>query len=144
MKTKNNSKTQNRLNHLKITLVLLIALAGVAVGGCVSAAGQKKITNQDVVNQIVVGKSTKADVKALLGEPANALPYGDNDEMWMYHYTRGERRATSFIPYAGAFIGGADSKMATLTVRFGSDGIVKYVGKGSMTGGGGGIQDSGR
>jgi hypothetical protein len=45
-----------------------------------------------------------------------------------------------FIPIVGLFTGGADMQSYTLTIRF-KDNIVKFVGQGQMTGGGGNILD---
>ena len=66
-------------------LKLLTVLTLLLVSACVSA-GTKAITDAGVVSQIEVGKSTQADVAALLGYPVTASYGGQGEETW--HYTR--------------------------------------------------------
>ena len=65
-------------------LKLLTVSVLLMISGCVSA-GTKAITDAGVVSQIEVGKSTRADVAALLGYPITAS-YGDQEEE-TWHYT---------------------------------------------------------
>ena len=127
-----------------ITLFLIAAITPVFLAGCVTAVGDKKIMNTELIEQIKPGTSTKADVRQIMGEPMKTTFTDNNEELWDYTYTRGQTRATGFIPIVGRALGGADIKMATLTVRFTKEGIVKNVGKGETKGGGGGIQDLGK
>ncbi|MBM4300956.1 MAG: outer membrane protein assembly factor BamE [Deltaproteobacteria bacterium] len=66
------------LKLLTVSVLLLIS-------ACVSA-GAKAITDAGVVSRIEVGKSTRADVAALLGYPITASYGGQGEETW--HYTR--------------------------------------------------------
>jgi outer membrane protein assembly factor BamE (lipoprotein component of BamABCDE complex) len=108
--------------------------------GCASY-GNKQITQQETVEKIEIGKTTKADVKALLGEPAEVIFSDNGDEDWAYIYSKSTVRATSFIPVVGIVAGGADTKTSTLKVRFNKEGVVQKLGKGQTTGGGGSVFD---
>jgi outer membrane protein assembly factor BamE (lipoprotein component of BamABCDE complex) len=111
-----------------------------ALSGCASF-GNKQITNEDTVSKIKIGQSTKSEVKALLGEPTNVCFMDAGEEDWYYTYTRSTMRPASVIPLIGIFAGGSDMQTHNLTIRFGKDGIVQKIGKGTMTGGGGSVFD---
>lgn len=119
-----------------VGLVLLIS-------GC-AAYGNKKITDPTIVAQIEKGKSTKADVKGILGDPATVDFSDTGVEKWIYAYTKHQTRGATFIPVVGMLAGGADIKTDTLIVQFDKDGTVMNVGSGQSTGGGGGLQDVNR
>lgn len=126
-----------------ITCLALSIILALGLAGCASTHGNKKIAEEDVINKIEPGKSTKKDVRGLIGDPIDVQFTDNGEEVWKYHYTRTDVRGTSFIPYAGALVGGSDTKTTTLTIRFDKNGVVKNVGKGGSTGGGGGLQDLG-
>ena len=136
---KEDSRMRTKLKLLAMLLMTLVFAASLV--GCASTHGNKKIAEEDVINKIVPGKSTKKDVRNLIGDPIDVQFTDNGEEVWKYHYTRSDVRGTSFIPYAGALIGGTDTKTTTLTIRFDKNGVVKNVGKGGSTGGGGGLQD---
>ena len=109
----------------KILPVILISLF---LSGC-ATVGTKDITNDEIVSQIEVGKSTKAEIRTLLGEPSNKVftsqfP-GEKVEEWIYVYVRSTIRPATFIPIVGIFAGGSDTEHNTLTIRFTKEGIVK-------------------
>lgn len=108
--------------------------------GCVSV-GTKEISDPTKTSQIQIGKSTRADVKVILGDPGKVNFTDNNEEVWEYAYVRGTPRAATFIPIIGIFAGGADAKGDTLTVRFDQNGIVKKMGQGKLTAGGGSVLD---
>lgn len=127
----------------KVWTLALFALATVASFSC-AVHGNKSITDPKIVAQVEKGKSTKADVKKVLGEPAT-VDFSDTGlEKWIYVYTKAQVRGTTFIPFAGNFVGGTDTKTDTLTVQFDKEGVVMNVGGGHTTGGGGGLQDVNR
>lgn len=118
-------------------VLLIMVLLGL---GCASQ-GNKQIAQDEIVNQIEPGVSTKEDVKRLVGEPTMVDFSDSGQEKWVYQYVRAKTRATSFIPVAGMLVGGADTKTHSLTIIFNDDGTVQKMGRGESTGGAGGIQD---
>jgi outer membrane protein assembly factor BamE (lipoprotein component of BamABCDE complex) len=115
-----------------ISLILLV--------GCASY-GNKAIMRKDILDNIVVGKSTKAEVKQLLGEPSNVTFSDAGYEDWSYMYVRSTPRATSFIPVVNIVAGGANTNTNTLTLRFNKEGVLTQMGKGQAKGGAGSIFD---
>jgi outer membrane protein assembly factor BamE (lipoprotein component of BamABCDE complex) len=108
---------------LKFLTVLILLL----VSACVST-GTKAITDAGVVSQIEVGKSTQADVAALLGYPLTASYGGQGEETW--HYTRITMYPTAFqfVPVVKAFTPSLGETTRALAVTFSRDGFVKSLG----------------
>ena len=97
------------------------------VSGCFSA-GTQGITDAGVVDKIEVGKSTQADVAALLGYPLRAS-YGDQGEQtWHYTYTTATPVATGYLPALKAFPPDLRDTSRALAVTFDRKGVVKSLG----------------
>jgi outer membrane protein assembly factor BamE (lipoprotein component of BamABCDE complex) len=124
---------------MKMKTISLILFC-LAVSACASA-GNKQITDTAAVAKIEEGKSTKADVRALVGEPTKVNFRDNNTEVWEYVYTRGQVRPATFVPVVGWFAGGMDTTGSTLTILFNNNGIVQKVGSGKISGGGGSLSD---
>ena len=123
------------------TLCCVLLSILIFISGC-TTAGNKQISESGTVAKIEEGKSTKADVKALVGEPTKVnFKDNGNTEEWEYVYKRGQVRPASFIPVVGWFAGGADMTGSTLTILFNNAGIVQKVGSGRISGGGGSLSD---
>lgn len=123
--------------NLKALSFILFCLA---ISACASS-GNKQIADTGAVAKIEEGKSTKADVRALVGEPTKVNFRNDNTEVWEYVYTRGQMRPATLIPVVGWFAGGMDTTGSTLTILFNKDNIVQKVGSGRISGGGGSLSD---
>jgi outer membrane protein assembly factor BamE (lipoprotein component of BamABCDE complex) len=119
---------------------LSLILFCLAISACAST-GNKQIADTGTVSKIEVGKSTKADVRALVGEPTKVDFRENNTEVWEYAYTRGQMRPATLIPVVGWFAGGMDTTGSTLTIVFNKDNIVQKVGSGKISGGGGSLSD---
>lgn len=75
--------------------ILVIALVGMGLISCCPTqvlksgeytySGNKKIMDEKIVAQIKKGKSTKEDVKRLLGSPDNFAD-ADGVSLWVYSY----------------------------------------------------------
>ena len=110
---------------LGFCLVLLI--------GC-ATTGNVQIADPGTVSKIEEGKSSKADVRALVGEPTKVNFDTNKNEIWEYIYTKASAKPASFIPVVGLFAGGADMSGNTLTILFDKNGVVERVGSGKTTG----------
>lgn len=108
-------------------LKLLTLSVLLVVSACVSA-GTQAITDAGCVSQIEVGKSTQADVTALLGYPITASYGGQGEETW--HYTRVTMYPTAFafVPVVKAFTPSLGETTRTLAVTFDQKGTVKSLG----------------
>ena len=112
-------------------LFLISVLVSSAVG-CVTGTkhdyGNASINDPTLVAKVEKGKSTKADVKKILGDPA-AVDFTDAGfEKWVYTY------ATSEI-VSGIFNPKVDTRSKSLTVQFDKGGVVLNVGGGQTQGG---------
>lgn len=130
-----------RANRIKSLLSITLFAGLMTLNGCVYHSGNKQDADMSLRSQIVKGESTRDDVRRLLGVPNGRTDLGDGGESWTYSYGKAKTRATSYIPYVGPFIGGAESEGHAVTYVFDSDGIVQTVSEYDTTGGGGGIQD---
>jgi outer membrane protein assembly factor BamE (lipoprotein component of BamABCDE complex) len=105
----------------KIIKLLIIALILV---GCASV-GHK--LDQEAINKIKKGETTKKDVVCLIGSPDRVTNMGNGDTYWTYSYARATAKPTSFIPIVGAFAGGANVQSQMLMLTFGPDNIVRDI-----------------
>ena len=108
-------------------LKLLTVSVLLVVSACVSA-GTKAITDAGVVSQIEVGKSTQADVAALLGYPITASYGGQGEETWYYTWVTMYPTAFAFVPVVKAFTPSLGETTRELAVTFSRDGTVKSLG----------------
>jgi outer membrane protein assembly factor BamE (lipoprotein component of BamABCDE complex) len=105
-------------------LKLLIVSVLLVVSACVSA-GTKAITDASVVSQIEVGKSSQADVAALLGYPITASYGGQGEETWHYTWITTYPKPTAFVPVAKAFLPSLGETTRALAVTFSQGGTVQ-------------------
>jgi len=108
-------------------LKLLTVLTLLVVSACVSA-GTKAITDAGCVSQIEVGKSTQADVAALLGYPITASYGGQGEETWHYTWITTYPKPTAFVPLVKAVAPSLGETTRELSVIFSRDGTVKSLG----------------
>ena len=105
-----------------LTLSILLV-----VSACVSA-GTQAITDAGCVSQIEVGKSTQADVAALLGYPITASYGGQGEETWHYTWVTMYPTAFAFVPVVKAFTPSLGETTRELGVTFSPQGTVKSLG----------------
>ena len=106
----------------KLLRYVLLVFLGVCLAGCVSSG--RKI-DQAAVGTIKKGETTRAQVINLLGSPEFITRTGSGDTVYLYNYTRATAKPATFIPYIGAFVGGANYQHQMTSVTFGPDGVVK-------------------
>ena len=112
---------------LKLLTIFLLLVTS----ACVSA-GTQAITDAGIVSMIEVGKSTQADVTALLGNPI-ATSYGDQgQETWHYTWVTAIPTPTAFVPVVKAFTPSLHETTQELAVTFNRDGTVKSLVRGQL------------
>lgn len=67
------------------------------------------------------GVTTEAEVIAALGKP-NTVSASGSGRTLTYAWFHAQPKASSFIPFVGAFVGGADSRIEQVNFLFGNDG----------------------
>ena len=112
----------------KISLITTSLLLGtVLFTGCAVKTGNDKIENvtqDNILSMIEDGKSTKADVRKVLGEPAN-IDFKENGlEQWNYTHSRKVEKGINYVPVVNWFVRGTNDTKKTLVVLFDGD-IVK-------------------
>ena len=106
--------------------IILAVLVAVGLSGCAQSSGNANINDSAKVASIQVGKSTKDDVRQVLGAPQYDEPDSNGDSVWTYQHIK-----TDANPF-GVLLGGSIEEK-NLVIRFGADGVVKGVGKGGNT-----------
>ena len=112
--------------------LLFLVLVLTHVSGCASG-GNKAIADPSASSQIINGKSTKADVIALLGEPNQVSADTTGREVWVYQHFDMKVRPGTFIPVIGLLAGGADTKSNSLVIIFDRQGVVEQSAKGQSS-----------
>ena len=99
------------------TLLLLILLAGCATAG--------RQIDQSKFSQIERGKTTRDQVKVILGEPQSLSMTSDGNTAFTYWNINVSPNGAAFIPLVGMFAGGPNIEQQTFMVTFGPDHTVK-------------------
>ena len=106
----------------RIILVLLLVTA------CMSSGNQnlKKYDTNQISTMIIKGKTTKAEVKSIFGDPSDIDFDNHGREKWTYTHTKGSVKASNFIPVVSLFSGGVDTETKKLVIIFNREtGIVE-------------------
>jgi outer membrane protein assembly factor BamE (lipoprotein component of BamABCDE complex) len=109
-------------------------LLALAVSACtanyepqeISRTGRVAIFDDSYIAQIVEGRSTRDDVRSLLGIPTDVAFGPDGTEIWTYEASVTRSRGAS-VRFGTAYGGGSDSDLRRLLVLFDQRGIVKRV-----------------
>lgn len=112
------------MNTNQMHRLLTLVLASVLLTGC-ATVGRK--VDQASVDRIKKGQTTQQEVIGLIGSPDQITRNADGDVIYSYIYVRATTKGESFIPIAGAFVGGTNVQNQMVMVTFGPDGIVKDV-----------------
>lgn len=98
----------------KIAAASVILTFLVVLAGCASTSGSVGLQNGSA-DKIVEGKTTLAEVKALLGEPANASTDEKGGKVWSYFWSQ-----STVYPVPGI----NNTEMKSLNLRFNKNGVV--------------------
>ena len=126
------------------SLVILLVTIAAGLTGCASSGGTAAFHDSEKLHQIRVNKSTKQQVKSILGEPQSITQHSNETESWVYQSTHttytekyAAKTALSFVPvpYLGTAVGLADrvvdvgpdkrGETKTLTLTFNKKGVLK-------------------
>ncbi len=104
-----------------LILAALIAVAGMATG-CATSSGTK--VEASSLSFIQKGKTTKSELVSKLGQPDETGVDSNGKETVSWIHSNSRTDAKTFIPIAGAFIGGATSENTALKVILDKRGVV--------------------
>lgn len=106
-------------------LLTTILFSSALISGC-ATTGTTTIANenqQTVEQKIKIGKTTKAEVKTMYGEPTNVAT-GNGFENWTYSFSQSKTDPKMYIPLVGIFMAKDSIKANTLYVSFDKKGVV--------------------
>ena len=120
-------------------ILLPIALVSAALfAGCASVGNN---FDDSKVSQIKKGETTEAELIQIIGEPQNRTVNSEGRTVVTWTYAESQVRGESFIPYAGAFMGGHDTKSKSLTVTLQDGKAMSFASSGGGIGSRGMTQD---
>ncbi len=114
--------------HSQLKLIIT-ALAAAFVAGCASVGNN---FDESQVSQIKKGETTESQLLEMFGAPQNRTVDSEGMTTLTWIYQESAVKGESFIPYAGAFLGGNRSNHKNLNVVLLDGKVQNY----NMTGGG--------
>ncbi len=131
-----------RFKYMTLLLVCLLIGSMALTGFAGSTSANSNVCDPEIIAQIQKGKSSKADVQQLMGDPDKIEEALNQGELWKYTY-----KVTSHSGSGSAFSssgkdrrhGGRasmDQKNCHLYVYFEENGIVRKVSKSKVSGSG--------
>ena len=118
-----------KIRSHSVCAVLSFLLLTLFAISCASAGNN---FDESKISQIKKGETTEADLVAMFGEPQNRSVNSDSGLTLTWIYAEAKVKGESFIPYAGAFMGGTRSKSKTLSVILADNKVTSF----TYTGGG--------
>jgi hypothetical protein len=110
----------------------LVLATALILGACV-ASGVR--VTEEQAKQFERGKATYNEVVSKLGQPTSSVVTGAGLRYISYAFVEAAARPETYIPIAGAFIGGADARSNIATFSFDGRGVlVDYTIASSQTG----------
>jgi len=100
--------------------MVTVVVAAIALAGCGATSGTKVTDEQ--LQKLEVGKTTYTEAVALLGRPNYDTVMSGGKRVVTYAYSEFKARPETFIPFAGAFVGGSDGHSQAITLAFDKDG----------------------
>lgn len=112
----------------KITASSMLVATLFLSTGCAVKTGNETlgaIEKSEIDTKIVKGKSTKQDVKTLLGDPDKTDFDNNSLEKWTYLHTRKDAKFVNYVPVANWFVAGTNDTTKSLVIVFEENGVVK-------------------
>lgn len=96
------------------------------LGGCLTYGNEaiRTETDQSLGQKITRGKTTKAEVKAALGDPMSTGLTDSGNEQWMYMLGSSTPGAVNFIPYVNLVASQSTAQSKTISILFDKRGVV--------------------
>lgn len=112
----------------KITASSMLVATLLLGTGCAVKTGNENLgtmEKSELDTKIVKGKSTKQDVKTLLGDPDRTDFDNNSLEKWTYLHTRKDAKFVNYVPVANWFVAGTNDTTKSLVIVFEESGVVK-------------------
>ena len=95
--------------------ILCAAVLAAVLAGCASSGVQ---VTEEQTSKFVKGKTTRSEVIQSLGPPGSQTKVSDGTTLISYTYAEMKTHPMTFVPFVGAFAGGADAHTHTVQLRF--------------------------
>lgn len=108
-------------------ILFSLALGTALLSGCAVKTGNEtlgKYEKHQIDEQITKGKSTKDEVRAMLGDP-DKTDLENGMEKWTYTHKRADSKAINYIPVANWFVHGTNDTTKTVVILFDEKDVVK-------------------
>jgi len=102
-----------------------ILLSGLAISLMSACAASGVHVSEAQVSSFQKGKTTYEDVVLELGNPTSKTLDSAHNTQIVYVYSEYQTRPETFIPYVGAFVGGADTRTNIASFKFNQVGILQ-------------------
>ncbi len=116
-----------RVDVKRLTAVLTAGLVLMLSSGCAVRTGNEKLARMDkreIEQRIVKGKTTKEEVRRLMGDPDKVDFDQAGHEKWEYINVHRSAKAINYVPVANWFVQGTNDTKKTLIVIFDDNGVV--------------------
>ena len=106
---------------------MVAGLSFALLGGCASVGNESiaDATHESVSGQLIKGKTTQENVRAVYGDPTTTSFTDSGNEIWEYDFTRMHSKPTNFIPYVNLIHSGAEGDKKSLVIFFDRSKIVR-------------------
>ena len=106
---------------------LVAGLSFALLGGCASVGNDSiaDATPETVSGQLIKGKTTQDNVRAVYGDPAKTSFTDSGNEIWEYDFSRMHAKPTNFIPYVNLISSGAEGDKKSLVIFFDKTKVVR-------------------
>lgn len=114
---------QNRGAFHRVRRNILLMILSALIGGCASTGNN---FDESKLSQIKKGETTEADLVKMFGPPEGRSVNSEGITTLNWTYAEATVKGESFIPYAGAFMGGNRSKAKTLMVTLAENKVTNF------------------
>src|SRR6266567_7253821 len=112
-----------------LKLITAVVLAGLLIG----CASMGRNFDESKVSQIKKSETTEAELVQMFGAPEHRTLNSEGQTILTWMYSQSNVKGQSFIPFAGPFMGGTDTKMKSLNVTLLNDKVVSFSSTGGAT-----------
>lgn len=120
-------RKRNKMKYISTIACIFIAST---LGGCAAKTGHsflEEATQEDISKDLIVGQTTKTQVKRKFGDPLEIDFDAQGREKWTYAFLRADAKGVNYIPIINIFCNGTNDTIKRLTIIFDSqETLIKY------------------
>lgn len=107
----------------RLKMMSMVLVAAIGFSGCSTVLGGSQAVANQETKGIVVGQTTKEDIRTLYGEPLS-IDSIDGNEIWLYKHLESKADMLTYIPVINV-VGGYNTITKYLQIDFTDSGVVK-------------------